>query len=50
MREKSRMRLEEQENDGEEMKSEKGLREAEAGVASQAEKPVSVYKRSPLSD
>lgn len=56
MKEKSRMRLEERESkrrvEGEgwrEMRS-KRAREGETGVASQAEKAVSLYKRSPLSD
>lgn len=52
----SRLRLEERESkrgvegDGQwEMKS-KRVQEGETGVASQAEKAVSLYKRSPLSD
>lgn len=56
MKEKSRMRLEERkskrgvEGEGWRETQRKRVREGETGVASQAEKAVSLYKRSPLSD
>lgn len=56
MKEKLRMRLEEQEHSrGAEGEGRRGMRgkrkrDGETGVASQAEKAVSLYKASPLSD